>query len=183
MKDFWKSDLGEIDGTNKNAFKTVFRNIPNNSYLIGQIIKAEHEEMFNKDCISIHWEISNGEYKGRKVFQNLFVYPDPDNDSYREQERFKALNMLRLLFDIASIPTPENAPTNQDLEQLILLKAGLRILETKPNAQGKQFNRIAEVHPHRGFEEKIGQYLIDPKPNYKEGKNVPFDELNDDVPF
>ena len=54
----------------------------------------------------------------------------------------------------------ESQPTDVELKIFTDKVAGIKILETKPNADGKIYNFVGEVHPREGFTSVTGEKRI-----------------------
>ena len=145
MQDFWKSDIGAITGNNEEAFAKTFRLIPDGTLAIGKIAAFTNSNNFGKPCLNIRWEIVDGEFKGSSVFQKIFVFDDD------QKKRHRALNMFALLYKLFAITIKGGSPSDDDLKLFLGKHAGIKIQETEPNDEGKQYNWVSEVHPATGF--------------------------------
>jgi hypothetical protein len=154
---FWESQLGEITGSAQDAFaKDAFVIIPNGTMAlarIGAFINAEYQ---GNKYLSIDWILTDGEFKDQKVNQKLKVYGDPlARDIAKAKHR--ALNMLKLIYQLFNVkPKHPGEPTDQDLSVFVGKIAGIKIRETEPNDDGKQYNWVSEVHPASGFKCETG---------------------------
>lgn len=173
---FWESELGTITGKPEDAFQKSFDRIPNNSFLLATITNCFWHETSIESCIRITWTIEKGDFKGRFVNQNIHVL------SSKPETKHRALNMLALLYKTFQMKAHDSAPTDENLNQFVGKKAGIKVLETKPNDKGYQYNYVGEVHSVMGFQESIGTPLVVDAPKKQDGKNAPFD-LDDAIPF
>lgn len=184
---FWKSEMGEVTGDSKAAFVKQSKNNGNrkinegkitpggtkvlasiHSFKNGEYTPYEKGERLDnmRPCLEIEWVITDGAHENNLVRQRLKVFePNP-------ALRHKALNMLRLIYNIFNIDiNSDSPPTDDDLSVFIGREAGIRVEETSPNAEGKTFNWVSEVHDAKGF-----------KP--EEAINISIDDdFEDDIPF
>jgi hypothetical protein len=193
MSEFWESSLGEITGSAADAFAKSFTQIPDNTLAIARIdsfIKAEYQ---GNKYLSIDWILTDGDFKGSKVNQKLKVYGDPmSKDS--DKTRHRALNMLKLMYQLYSIkPSHSGEPTDKDLHVFVGKTAGIKIRETEPNSEGKQYNWVSEIHEAKGFVCETGVSMVVTHTNVNhtnEGLETAFSrnsskksDVEDDIPF
>lgn len=154
---FWQSEMGEITGNAEDAFAKTFRQIPDGTTALAKIERfenAHHKDSGNK-YLNIDWVLTEGEFKGQKVSQKIKVF---DRDA---KVKHRALNMLKLIFQLFKVqPKHNNPPTDQDLAIFIGKIAGIKIRETEPNEEGRQYNWVSEVHNAQGFKCETGVKLI-----------------------
>jgi hypothetical protein len=151
---FWQSELGELTGAPQDSFSRGFSLIPDGTQAIAKIISFKNDEYQGKKKIKIEWELVEGEFSSRHVFQTLWVYEE------NSKSRHISLNMLVLIFKLFNInPKNNEPPTDDDLEMFVGKIAGVKINESKPNKNGNQYNNVIEVHPAAGFEVKTGKSL------------------------
>lgn len=152
---FWQSELGEVSGNPDEAFAKSFRIVPNDTMALARIesfINAEHN---GSKYMNIEWILTDGEFKGQKVNQKIKAF---DSDP---KIRHRALNMLKLLYMLFDIkPKSSNPPTDQELAAFVNKAAGIKIRETEPNEEGKQYNWVSEVHEAKGFVCETGIKLV-----------------------
>ncbi len=194
---FWDSELGDITGKSEDAFAKSFMQIPDGTKALAKIHSFTNQVY--KDTgfkyLNIEWELQDGDFKGQKVQQKLKVYGGDQYDKDTAKTRHRALNMLKLLYQLFNIkPKHTNPPTDQDLASFAGKIAGIKIRATEPNDNGTSYNWIAEVHPSQGFKSETGVGLPviaqTSVSNYSSSQksDVPFDK-NDpgidlsDVPF
>lgn len=194
---FWDSELGDITGKTEDAFAKSFMQIPDGTKALAKIHSFTNQT--HKDSgfqyLNIEWELQDGDFKGQKVQQKLKVYGGDQYDKDSAKTRHRALNMLKLLYQLFKIqPKHTNPPTDQDLASFGGKIAGIKIRETEPNDKGKQYNWVAEVHPSIGFKSETGaglpviahtsvsSYSSTPKSDLPFDKNDPGPDLSD-VPF
>ena len=190
--DFWHSDLGVITGSQDDAFiKSFSAIIPDNTLALAKIIGAANDEYNGVKTIKIEWELVDGEYKGARTFQKIKAFDaDP-------KKRHTALNMLKLIFDLARIdPAHNRAPNDVELSLLIYCFAGLKIQEwslIKQNGEESSGNFISEVHNPKDFVSVSGKAKEKMRPLPRAqgvesafSRNIPANlsaDLNDDIPF
>ncbi len=160
MSGFWESDLGEITGSAADAFAKSFTHIPDGTMALARIESFMNAEYQGNKYLSIDWILTDGDFKGAKVNQKLKVYGDPQaKDS--DKTRHRALNMLKLIYQLYNVkPKHAGEPEDQDLIVFVGKAAGIKIRETEPNADGKQYNWVAEIHEAKGFKCETGVSLV-----------------------
>jgi hypothetical protein len=160
MSGFWESDLGEITGSEQDAFAKSFTHIPDGTMALARIESFIHAEYQGNKYLSIDWILTDGDFKGANVNQKLKVYGDPKaKDS--DKTRHKALNMLKLIYQLYNVkPKHSGEPTDQDLMVFVSKAAGIKIRETEPNNEGKQYNWVAEIHDAKGFKCETGVSIV-----------------------
>lgn len=152
---FWYSEFGEITGNNDDAFNRGFGLIPNGTMALAKIDVFKHESFQSENNLKIEWILTDGDFKGQRVFHKIKVF---DQDP---KARHKALNMLMLIYKLFNkIPSGEEPPTPEELKTFTGKIAGIKIMETKPNDDGKIYNFVGEVHPANGFKSMTGEPRI-----------------------
>lgn len=151
---FWESELGEVTGSAADAFAKSFKQIPDGTMALAKIEAFTHQEY--KDTgfkyLEVSWVLTDGDFKGAKVQQKLKVFGGDSYDKDPAKTKHRSLNMLKLLYQLFNMkPKHSNTPTDQDLALFVGKEAGLKIRETEPNDEGKQYNWVAEVHETKGF--------------------------------
>ncbi len=195
MSDFWKSDLGEVSGKPEDAFAKSFTIVPDGTMALAKIETFMNDE--NQDgfkCLIINWLLSDGDFKGSKVTQKIKVFGgEPQYDKDPAKTRHRALNMLKLLYQQFGLkPETAEPPADKELMAFHGKIAGIKIRETEPNAEGRSFNWVAEVHKASGFKSETGVKLtvthtpsgVDSAFSRNTGASDPgIDRLTDDIPF
>jgi len=181
---FWKSPIAGavITGKPEDSFVSANRIIPDGTKALAFIKKFEYIDRFEVPFYQVTWKLADGEYKGCEVRQSIKAFDENEN------KRYKALNMLKLIFDLANYkPLHNNAPTNDDLQPLVNKVMGISILEWQLN--GKEGNWVNEVHDSKGFESRLGTHRVIDYSYPKETSALqefskPKNEiLDDDIPF
>ncbi len=184
MNDFWNSELGQITGDAKEAFTPDFGVIPDNTKAIAMISKFCNIDAYDKKYLLVEWQIMDGDFKGRKVNQKLWVYEEDT------KKRHRALNMFRLLYNMFQVRATEGAPTDIDLLPFANKQAGILIREweaEKRDGSGEmmQGNWVSEVHPSTGFKSETGKSA--PKPEMHKVEQRTLAQIDaafeTDVPF
>lgn len=182
---FWNSDLGELTGTADHAFARQIRIIPDGTTALAKILKFTNEDNNGKQYFNIEWELLSGDFKNQRVYQKIHAFDaDP-------KKRHRALNMLMYVYKLFNLkPASSHAPTDQDLLVFTGKTAGIKIQETAPNENGKQYNWVSEVHPPENFVSETGiklEIVHTPSHNIEsafsrnpKGQNM---SLTDDIPF
>lgn len=162
MSDFWTSELGEITGSAADAFAKTFTQIPDGTMALAKIDGFINAEYMGNKYLSINWVLTDGDFKGAKVEQKLRVYGDPLSDAEKSaKSRHRALNMLKLIYQLYNNkPKHSGDPTDSDLAIFVGKTAGIRIRETEPNDQGRQYNWVAEIHDAKGFKCETGISVV-----------------------
>jgi hypothetical protein len=197
MSDFWTSELGEVTGSAADAFAKTFTQIPDGTMALARIDSFANAEYKGNKYLSIYWVLTDGDFKGQKVEQKLKVYGDPMAKD-PAKPRHRALNMLKLIYQLYNTkPKHSNDPTDADLAVFVGKSAGIRIRETEPNDQGRQYNWVAEIHDSNGFKCETGVSLVVTHTNtqytqHKEPLDSAFSRnaaastvqvMDDDIPF
>jgi len=194
---FWDSELGDVTGKPEDAYAKSYIQIPDGTLALAKIASFTNQEY--KDTgfkyLNLEWVLQDGDFKGQKVQQKIKVYGGDHYDKDPAKTRHRALNMLKLLYQLFNIkPKHTNPPTDQDLASFAGKIAGIKIRETEPNDKGKQYNWVAEVHPSQGFKSETGaglpviahtsvsNYSSSQKPEMPFDNNDPGPNM-DDVPF
>lgn len=153
---FWKSELGQVSGEQKDAFTATFKSIPDGTKALAQIKEFKNKEFKSNDYLEVQWLLTEGDFKGLHVFQKIKVFdPDP-------KARHRGLNMLMLLYKMFNQkPKDAEPPTDSQLRVFVGKAAGIKIQETPPNDQGKVYNWVSEIHKAEGFkcESGISSYV------------------------
>jgi hypothetical protein len=191
---FWESELGEVTGKEEDAFAKSFTQIPDGTMALAKIDSFVNAEFNGNKYLSIDWLLIDGDFRGQKVNQKLKVFGDArDKDPIKTRHR--ALNMLKLIYQLYNIkPQHPNPPADDDLLVFIGKTAGIKIRETEPNAEGKQYNWVSEVHKAQGFKCETGVKLVvnhtvndDPFDTAfsrnRRGTSNDINQLTDDIPF
>ena len=192
MSDFWSSSLGEITGNASDEFAKSFTQVPDGTLALARIDSFIDMENQGLRFLNIDWMLTEGDFKGQKVSQKLKVYDADARDKDPVKTRHRALNMLKLLYQLYSLkPSHAGEPTDKDLSVFIDKVAGIKIRETEPNSNGKQYNWVAEIHEAKGFKCETGIKLIVTHTNVQQSdlfdtafnRNSTAVEHNDGIPF
>jgi len=192
MSGFWESELGEITGKSEDAFAKTFTQIPDGTMALARIDAFINAEFNGNRYLSVDWFLTAGDFKGQKVNQKIKVWGDArDKDPLKTRHR--ALNMLKLIYQLYNAkPSHSDDPTDKDLSIFIGKEAGIKIRETEPNDQGRQYNWVSEVHDKKGFICETGISVIITHVNKKQDAETAFNrneermsnqEIEDDIPF
>lgn len=156
---FWESELGDVTGKAEDAFAKQFTRIPDGTKALAKIESFTNQEYKDSGFkyLNIEWVLMEGDFVGQKVQQKLKVYGGDQYDKDPMKTRHRALNMLKLLYQLFNLkPKHTNPPTDQDLASFAGKIAGLKIRETEQNDKGKSYNWVAEIHPSQGFKGETG---------------------------
>ncbi len=186
---FWESEMGEVTGKSEDAFAKQFTQIPDGTKALAKIESFTNQT--NKETgfkyLTIEWTLQEGDFRGQKVTQKIKVYGGDQYDKDPAKTRYRALNMLKLLYQLFKIsPKHTNPPTDQDLAMFVGKIAGLKIRETAPNDNGRQYNWVAEVHPSQGFKSETGAGLPilaqSSVSNYSSSRSAALDAFDNNSP-
>lgn len=191
---FWESELGTVTGNAADAFAKSFTQIPDGTMALAKIELFVNAEYEGNRYLSIDWLLTEGDFRGQKVNQKLKVYGDPMAKD-PAKARHRALNMLKLIYQLYGVkPKHAGEPTDQDLMIFHGKLAGIKIRETEPNDQGRQYNWIAEIHEAKGFKCETGISVVVHHTNkqlpltavdsaFSRNAEPNMSHLTDDIPF
>lgn len=199
---FWESELGEVTGNASDAFAKSITQVPDGTMALAKIESFINDEYQGLKFLVVNWVLTDGDFRGAKVSQKLKVIdPDP-RDKDPAKTRHRGLNMMKLMYQLFNLkPKHANIPIDQDLAVFAGKTAGIKIRETEPNDQGRQYNWVAEIHDVKGFKSETGMglpqaaftsvtsasYSHQKEPidsAFSRNANAPaVDSLDDDVPF
>ncbi len=188
---FWDSELGEVSGSADDAFAKSFTHIPDGTLALAKIESFVNAEYNGNKYLTIKWLLTGGDFKGNKVEQKIKVYGDAMAKD-PAKARHRALNMLKLLYILYGVkPKHAGDPTDQDLSVFIGKSAGIKVRETEPNDQGKQYNWVAEVHDAKDFKCETGVSVVvthsrsqgDLDSAFSRNEKSSVSSLDDDIPF
>jgi hypothetical protein len=161
---FWESKLGVVTGNAEDAFAKQFVRIPDNTMALAKINSFVNRDNNGFKYLEIEWLITEGNHKSKKVTQKIKcidLEPQERDPEKQERTRHRSLNMLKLIYQMFNVkPKHTGIPTDMDLAAFTGKLAGIKIRETEPNAEGKQYNWVAEVHPSQGFKCEEGVSLV-----------------------
>ena len=154
MSNFWESNIGAIDGSAEKAFvQDINQVLPNNTKVLAQIksFKYINDKFFTGHRII--WKILDGEFKGVEIKHNIKTFDEDEN------RRFRALNMMRLLYKIFEIPvTSQSIPQDKDLIPFSGHISGIVVREFV-REKGGTGNWISEIHSSKDFKQETGKYI------------------------
>lgn len=196
MSDFWNSDLGEITGNAADAFAKSFKQIPDGTMALAKIESFLNDEYLGFKFLTVNWVLTDGDFRGAKVAQKLKVIDADPSDKDPAKTRHRGLNMMKLMYQLFNLkPKHANAPSDDDLAIFVGREAGIKVRETEPNAKGRQYNWVAEIHDKKGFKSETGVSIIVTHVNqpvqgtldsaFSRNSTVAtgFDNMTDDIPF
>lgn len=158
---FWDSEVGEVTGSAADAFVKTFKQIPDGTMALAKIDTFINVDYQGFKYLLIEWLLTDGDFKGQKVQQKLKVYGGDKFDKDPAKTKHRSLNMFKLLYQLFNMkPKHANPPTDQDLTSFVGKVAGIKIRETEPNDQGKQYNWVSEVHDSKGFQCETGISVV-----------------------
>lgn len=150
-----------------------FEVIPDNTKALAIISAAEWREAneYGAKHISLTWEIVEGEFKGRKVFQKIKLF---------ETDKAKALKAQKMLIAIdtnckGAIVNAGVEPTQQGLQSLLHSPMYIMIKEYEMN--GNKGNWICAVSERKKAQQQTQQVA-----QQTQNQEPPMD-FDDDIPF
>jgi hypothetical protein len=191
---FWESELGEVTGNAADAFAKSFTQIPDGTMALARIESFLNDEYQGMKSLVVNWVLTDGDFKGAKVAQKLKVIDADPRDKDPAKTRHRGLNMMKLMYQLFSLkPKHANAPTDMDLAVFAGKEAGIKIRETEPNADGRQYNWVAEIHDKKGFKSETGISVVVTHTNKQPAQGTMDSAFNrqsapsvdeiDDIPF
>lgn len=157
---FWESELGEVTGNATDAFAKQFTHVTDGTMALAKIESFVNDEYQGMKFLSVNWVLTDGDFKGAKVTQKLKVLDADPRDKDPAKTRHRGLNMMKLMYQLFNLkPKHAETPTDQDLAVFAGKIAGIKIRETEPNDQGRQYNWVAEIHDAKGFKCETGHGL------------------------
>lgn len=182
---FWDTSTGQATGKAELAnLDLEFEPIPNKTKvaaIVRSVKKTQYED--NMPYYKVTWKIYSHNYRGRILFQNLYInHDDP-------KKRDRAKNMLARLFVLNDSSPPMHEPTNMDLMSLSNLRAELLVMKFE-RENGTEANWIASVNEASKVEYDEGaQAFIErgsdsdyanEQNNMNQGNKF---DVDDDIPF
>jgi hypothetical protein len=183
---FWSSDLGALSGSAEDAFSRSFSTIPDGTTALAKIISLKNDSFNGVKSYKIDWMLIEGDFKGQHTFQKIKAF---DQDP---KVRHKALNMMVLIYKLFGISKPAGdlPPNDDDLNLFANKIAGIKIMQTKPNEEGKVYNYVSEIHPAAGFQSKTGESkiyatreVVNDDSALTRNSRISTPALEDDIPF
>jgi len=179
---YWDDEEEEFTGEyvqENNDFPTL----PHDTRVMALIDKAEwlvkknfKNEGREENCISLRFDIEEGEFKGQKIFKKFFIESDID-----EQAR-KDFSMLMNIDANAGgrIKALKRKPDEEDLQKYLINKSMVIIVGAFTDKKtGKEQNYLMGVS---GVGKKAAAPTKTSAPTKKEAK-LEFDDIDDDIPF
>lgn len=195
---FWTtSDNKAIEQTQTGSFDAGggdMEPIPKNT----QVKAAPDEVKWDNDneanrYISLRWStLAPEQYKGRKIFQKLWVTGENPNSKDANAQADKAKRMLAAINANAKghLMTLQSEPTDQDLQQALMNKPmalNLQVWEIKDNQGSKKGNWVQKVAPlHAQNVQASGAVTNQHSGTMSEpvgNTPAPSPDFDDDIPF
>lgn len=200
---FWKIDGEELK--NSGSFEQEggdIKPIPDDTQVLALVDEAKWDTPYEgeEQFISLRWAVmAPAEFKGRKVFQKLWVLgnnPRQDDAEKRKAQGVKAKKMLAAIDHNAGgkLFASEEAPTDDSMARTITNKPmvlKLKVWEMTIQGEEKSGNWIAAVSPRntqgKAAKEEPAAKKAEPK-KAEEKKpepeaQAPIDDLDGDIPF
>lgn len=170
MSFFSQEALQTTGSFDSNSFEVI----PDNTKALAVITNAEWREAneYNAKHISFTWDIVEGEFKGRKVFQKIKLF---------ESDKDKVIKAQKMLIAIdanckGAIAQAGVEPTAQGLASLLHSPMYIMIKEYEMN--GNKGNWVCAVSERKRGEQQAQQQPSAPVA----GQESPMD-FDDDIPF
>lgn len=187
---FWNLSSGEQLNTDGN-FESGgdMTPIPDNTSVLALAVEAKWDS-FNDgpQFISIQWEVmAPSEYKGRKVFQKLWVngnnpqHKDPakQGDSHKRMLAAIDANAGGKLFASGEAPTDESMTMCLCNKPMVLK---LKVWDMTVEGEKKTGNWIAAVSPRNASPGQAKQEATKPEPQQQAAQSAPQNDIGDEEP-
>lgn len=192
MTSFWELSNGsKATGSEADSFISPMGTIPDGTTATAVIQKFTVDKSRERPYINIHWKLTEGEFKGRVVFQKLECWHDKATKADR------AKNMLLLIYTLLNhVPSHGNEPNDKDFAPMVNRVLGIKINEwhmiSEKTGEPMSGNFISEIHSAKEFECVTGKYasvtsvsssVVDSALSRNPRQAKVDNELGDDVPF
>lgn len=170
MSFFSQEALQTTGSFNSNSFETI----PDNTKALAVITNAEWREgnEYNNKYISLTWDIVEGEFKGRKVFQKIKLFASDKDKVIKAQKMLIAIDANCK----GAIAQAGVEPTVQGLSSLLHSPMYIMIKEYEMN--GNKGNWVCAVS-----ERKRGAQQEQQQPSAPVTGQEPPMDFDDDIPF
>lgn len=178
---FWNTSDGQkVDNSNEyEAGGGDIEPIPNNTLLISMITEAKWAEYEGDRYINLRWDVLEGEYKNRVIFQKVRVIDDDAKRADKAKRMLAAIdaNAGGKLFSTDSEPTDMQLAANLCNKPMMITVRIWEIKDDNGNIE-KQGNWVAAVQGSTGAKPKPAQ-----KPAQNQQQQSKADDFDDDIPF
>lgn len=170
MSFFSQEALQTTGSFDSNSFEVI----PDNTKALAVITNAEWREanQHNERHVSLTWDIVEGEFKGRKVFQKIKLFESDKNKVIKAQKMLIAIDANCK----GAIAQAGVEPTEQGLASLLHSPMYIMIKEYEMN--GNKGNWICAVS-----ERKRGTQQAQQQPSAPSVGQEPPMDFDDDIPF
>lgn len=187
---YWEEDEEEFTGEYVQE-SNDYHVLPHDTRVMALIDKAEwlvkknfKDEGKEQNCISLRFDIENGEFKGQKIFKKFFI------ESGNEEQARKDFSMLMNIDANAGgkLKALKRAPDEEELQRYLINKNMVIVVGAfTDKATKKEQNYLMGVSgggkkaPSKAATSapKAAAPVKDRVPNEKAG----FDDMDDDIPF
>ena len=184
--DLWNDDDEEFSGEYVQESGGDFPIIPHDTRVLAFIDKAEWDYKKNfknsekeENCISLRFEIDDGEYKGQKIFKKFFIESENEDQARKDYSMFLNIDANAG----GKIRALRRKPENEDLQRYLINKNMIIVIGMMEGdgKQRKDLNYLMGVSsgskkPETKREESTRARPAPPRP-----KAETIDE--DDIPF
>jgi len=187
--DFWGSDEIESDG-NYDVGGGDFPVIPDGTRVKALIEKVELFDEDNKkfnyktgldeECISVRFDIEEGEFKGQKIFKNYFI------ESNDETEKTKARNMFFAMDHNAGgkIMALKRKPSEDELNRYLINKSMVIVVGMMQDKKTKEKrNYLQGLSASKNKPSHQAAPLQSEKPVQRQQARPMSNDMDDDIPF
>jgi len=184
--DYWSDDEEEFTGEYVQEGGGDFPVIPHETRVMALIDKAEwltkknfKDEGNEQKCISLRFDVEDGEFKGQKIFKKFFI----DKENRNKDQARKDYKLFMNIDALAGrkISLLENDPDEEELQKYLINKSMVIVVGAFTDKKtGKEQNYLMGVS---GGDKKapITKKVVAPLPTKKETKQD-FDDI-DSIPF
>ena len=181
--DLWNDDDEEFSGEYVQEGGGDFPVIPHESRLMALIDKAEWLVKKNfknnekeENCISLRFDIEDGEFKGQKIFKKFFIESDNDEQAGKDYSMFLNIDANAG----GKIRSLKRKPKEEELQRYLVNKSMVIVVGAfTDKATKKEQNYLMGISSGKSKSTQKREEAQKPAPK-KEDK---FDDMDSDIPF
>ena len=139
--DLWNDDDEEFSGEYVQESGGDFPIIPHDTRVLAFIDKAEWDYKKNfknsekeENCISLRFEIDDGEFKGQKIFKKFFVESGNEDQAEKDYKMFLNIDANAG----GKIRALRRKPENEDLQRYLINKQMVIVIGMMEGKDGKK---------------------------------------------
>lgn len=183
--DLWNDDDEEFSGEYVQEGGGDFPVIPHDTRVLALIDKAEWDCKKNfknnekeENCISLRFEIDDGEYKGQKIFKKFFIESENEDQARKDYSMFLNIDANAG----GKIRALRRKPENEDLQRYLINKQMVIVIGMMEGKDGKKsMNYLMGVSSGSKKPETKREEALKSRPAPQRPKAEAIDE--DDIPF